>query len=81
MIQHPSADHSGSFGAILGFFLGCGAIYLGCRGFQARGMVLWHRSGSETRLTGWRGRVLGSLLVATGGWLIWGSLVMALQLR
>ena len=64
---------------ILGFFVGCGAIYLGCRGFQARGMVLWHRSGSETRVAGWAGRVLGGVLIVVGGWVIWSSLAMATQ--
>ena len=80
MIQLRLAVHSVSFAPVLGFFLGCGAIYLGCRGFQARGMVLWHRSGSETRLTGWPGRMLGGVLIAVGGWVIWSSLAMAIQL-
>ena len=56
---------------------GFGAIYLGCRGFQARGIVVWHRSGTETRLTGWPGRALGIVLILLGGAFIWGGLWMA----
>ena len=79
MIQYRSADHSARFAAILIFFLGCGAIYLGCRGFQARGMVLWNRSGSVARLTGWPGRLLGVLLIAAGAWFIWSGMAMAMH--
>lgn len=56
---------------------GVGAIYLGCRGFLAQGIVVWRRSGNETRLTGWPGRALGFFLILTGGMLIWLSLAMA----
>ena len=45
---------------------GGAAIYLGSRGFQARGIVLWHRTGGETRITGWTGRVLGAVLIGFG---------------
>lgn len=57
--------------------VGVGAIYLGCRGFQARGIVVWHRSGTETRLTGWPGRALGIVLILLGGAFIWCGLWMA----
>lgn len=79
MPQNRMTSESAPFSAILLFLGGSAAIYFGCRGFQSRGIVVWHRSGSETRLAGWPGRILGALLVAAGGWFIWGGLGMAMQ--
>lgn len=58
---------------------GCAAIYLGCRGFQSRGIVIWHRTGGETRITGWPGRVIGLVLILLGGAFIWAGLAFGIN--
>lgn len=63
---------------IVGFLLGCAAIYLGARGLQTRGMIVWHRSGGQTRIRGWTGRIMGTVLIALGGFFIWQALTFAM---
>ena len=63
---------------IVAFFFGCGAVYLGARGFQGCGIVVWHRTGGETRIRGWTGRVFGTILIALGGFFIWQALTFAM---
>lgn len=65
--------------AILIFFGGCAAIYLGCRGFQVRGIGIWDRTGGETRVRGWPGRILGGILIAVGMCFIWAGTLIGLQ--
>ena len=76
MIQRGIPSHSAGYLPILAVILGVAALYLGCRGFQERGIVVWHRTGEESRIAGWPGRAIGAVLLAFGAWFVWSGLAM-----
>ncbi|HEY9228618.1 MAG TPA: hypothetical protein VIP11_18330 [Gemmatimonadaceae bacterium] len=56
---------------------GLARIYLGCRGWQARGIVIWHRTGEISRIVGWAGRVVATVLIVADGMSLWAGLAAA----
>jgi len=59
------------------FIMGLVFIYLGCRGWQARGIVIWQRTGEDIRIDGRLGRFLGTILILAGGAALWFAFLAA----
>lgn len=57
---------SGAMFPPLGFLGACACFYLGARGFQRRGIVLWYRTGGSSRIHGLAGRIAGTILILFG---------------